>query len=40
MIGCQVFWSLLLAIAFLYMPGLAEIVGLIHCMLVFRRNLF
>ncbi len=40
MIPCQVFWSLLLAVAFLLIPGLAELVGLIYCMLVFRKYLF
>lgn len=40
MIACQVFWSLLLAVAFLYMPGLAEFVGLAYCMLVCRKHLF
>lgn len=40
MIACQVFWSLLIAIAFLLVPGLPDLAGLIYFMLVFRKYLF
>ncbi|MDZ4849705.1 MAG: hypothetical protein SGI77_10450 [Pirellulaceae bacterium] len=36
----QVFWSLMLAVAFLLIPGLAEYVGLLYVALVFRKHLF